>query len=757
MIRTEDIEENQFEAEVKGIASHLWPDSNGGSVIVEGRERDGIYVTDEVIHIIECTVSRRKDKAEKDVDKLSALVSTLKRQHREKVVKPWFITRDEPTADQRTVAQTKNVVAFSFEKFQAKLIAFAEYKNCRANYPFGSVRNPETGSTDSREEYIDIDLLDFRDGTTNWGLNDIIIKILSGTHVIIQGHYGVGKSMSLKETYKRLVRKYDSKEIVNFPIYLNLRDHHGQRSPVEALERHARNIGFSHPEHLVRAWRAGYAILLLDGFDEIAAFGWAGKTSTLKEVRYKSMELVREFLRQSPRSTGILLCGRINYFDSIQECERAFVISPSIPVLKIGDFTPEQVSEYLAKRNINITLPDWLPTRPLLVGYLVSKGILEDLLQQSIVDAPAEGWDYLLGEICKRESAIEAGLAADTIRELIEAIACYCRQFQNGLGPIYKKDLESIFYEKCGYQPDDRALVLLQRLPGLAPHAEQDGSRYFIDHLFASAAKAGEIVRYIMNPFDARLTSDPRKWQDSLDYLAIQLISSKLEEVDQGLIEEAVMQAKKQDRDILAIDVLLCLNYLGKAWKREAVTFENVLITFFEIQKDADWSRVIFREVIFREILVEELPTAGISPWFEKCIIGKIEGCSEGSNVVESLFLDSVIESFEEQNTTTSALLRLDLPTGVTVGLTILKKLYLQSGNGRQEHAFYRGLSTNEQPYVVPILALFSAKKIAMPSRRSSANRVWQPMKNQATRVRRILLDRAFNDPLIEDLKFVSP
>jgi hypothetical protein len=38
-------------------------------------------------------------------------------------------------------------------------------------------------------------------------------------------------------------------------------------STLEA-ERHGRNIGFPNPSQLVRAWKAGYAVLLLDGFDE---------------------------------------------------------------------------------------------------------------------------------------------------------------------------------------------------------------------------------------------------------------------------------------------------------------------------------------------------------------------------------------------------------------------------------------------------------------------------------------------------------
>src|SRR5207249_3112274 len=114
------------------------------------------------------------------------------------------------------------------------------------------------------------------------------------------GDYGAGKSATMRQLFLDLAHKFWHNKTLTFPILLNLRDHHGQTDPVEALERHARKVGFSDPSALVRAWRGGFAVLLLDGFDEIAAAGWAGKTKTLKELRYRSMELVRSFVRDSP-------------------------------------------------------------------------------------------------------------------------------------------------------------------------------------------------------------------------------------------------------------------------------------------------------------------------------------------------------------------------------------------------------------------------------------------------------------------------
>ncbi len=93
-------ENEQFENEVRRIARALWPgDRHGGSANVDGRERDGVFETEECIHLVEATVSRRLDKAREDIGKLASLASKLQKRASTKAVRCWFVTRDEPTAD----------------------------------------------------------------------------------------------------------------------------------------------------------------------------------------------------------------------------------------------------------------------------------------------------------------------------------------------------------------------------------------------------------------------------------------------------------------------------------------------------------------------------------------------------------------------------------------------------------------------------------------------------------------------------------
>ena len=257
-----------FENAVNETARHLWPQAAySGSTTYEGRERDGVFVTDEMVHLIESTTSRRKEKAEQDTKKLARLAKNMQSQYPMKGVKGYFITRDEPTADQRDTIRRFGdgvVVSLSYSQFRRQMIDAQSYLDCRINYPFGSMFDRDT---ESRTEAADLISPQF---TTEQGdilrVSDVLQGLSLGHAFVLVGDYGAGKSTALREVFVALRSKYFSEnQTGRFPVHLNLRDHHGQTNPAEALERHARNVGFQSPAHLVRAWRAGYLTLILDG------------------------------------------------------------------------------------------------------------------------------------------------------------------------------------------------------------------------------------------------------------------------------------------------------------------------------------------------------------------------------------------------------------------------------------------------------------------------------------------------------------
>src|SRR5690606_37175845 len=133
------------------------------------------------------------------------------------------------------------------------------------------------------------------------------------------GDFGAGKSTALLQVYRRLEEEWKRGRSHRFPIFINLRDHHGAEDAVEILERHAKRIGFRPGDHLVRAWRAGYCHLLVDGFDEVSPIGAAAKSSILKNARLQALAAVRELIRDQPAECGVVISGRPHYFDSVAE------------------------------------------------------------------------------------------------------------------------------------------------------------------------------------------------------------------------------------------------------------------------------------------------------------------------------------------------------------------------------------------------------------------------------------------------------
>ena len=502
-------EEALFENEVRRAARALWPSAEyDGATMFEGRERDGIFETEDCVQLLEATTSRFKEKADEDSKKLVSLAKKLQPKNPQKAIRCWFITKDEPTAEQRAAvkANSPSVNALSFAQFQSKLMDITSYLGLRDNYPFGSVRDPATGSVQADIEYVSLDIVQTGAEKT-WSIDEIRTCLLDGGRFIIFGDYGSGKSMTLREVYRELRRAYFRGKTSRFPIYLNLRDHFGQTNPAEVLERHARNVGFPHPSHLVRAWRAGYAILLIDGFDELTTLGIQGLWKRLQEIRYRSMEVVRQFIREQPIGVGLILTGRAHFFDSERERIKAFAATSSFTELTLNEFNDEQIKAYLGKKGLEANIPNWMPSRPLLVGYLAASGILSAAFspgnpnREALSADPVKGWNFIVDRVCEREAEIEAGIDGQTVRRILERLATFARQSQSGLGPLTQDRLMGAFKDVCGYQPDGKGLVLLQRLPGLGIDRAEEGTRVFLDEDFADICRAGDIYAYLFDPF----------------------------------------------------------------------------------------------------------------------------------------------------------------------------------------------------------------------------------------------------------------
>ena len=78
------------------------------------------------------------------------------------------------------------------------------------------------------------------------------------------------------------------------------------------------------------------------------------------------------------------------------------------------------------------------------------------------------------------------------------------------------------------------------------------------------------------------------------------------------------------------------------------------------------------------------------------------------------------------------------LPIGQRVGLSILRKLYLQRGSGRKEEALYRGLSRTDQHVVEEALQILERFGLAIKTH-SGRQRIWVPARRSTSRVYEML------------------
>lgn len=188
------------------------------------------------------------------------------------------------------------------------------------------MRDPGTDQPVPAIDYVPLDVV--RSDTSDLvSRSDMVALLAEGRTLVLLGDYGAGKSMTLREIYRDLKKRHLKGATSTFPVYVNLRDHYGQSDPAEVIERHARSIGFGRPSHLVRAWRAGYVHLLIDGFDEISTVNIQGLWKKLQDNRFRAMEAVRRLIRENPARAGLLVAGRAHFFDSPVERRTALGLS----------------------------------------------------------------------------------------------------------------------------------------------------------------------------------------------------------------------------------------------------------------------------------------------------------------------------------------------------------------------------------------------------------------------------------------------
>ena len=552
--------------------------------------------------------------------------------------------------------------------------------------------------------------------------------------------------MTLRELYYDLRKKHFNNATNLFPVYLNLRDHYGQIDPAEVLERHARSIGFAQPSHLVRAWRAGYVHLLIDGFDEISTINIQGLWRKLQENRYRAMEVVRRLIREHPSGTGLVIAGRAYFFDNPVERHKALGLSKETIEISLNEFTEDQITIYLERAGLPGSVPSWLPSRPLLVGYLANKNLLQDTFDEKYSN-PAIGWNILLDKISAREAEIEVGIDGSTVRRILERLATKTRASQGGLGSLNLDSITEAFNDVCGYKPDERGMILLQRLPGLGVDREEENSRIFIDEDFADVCKAGDLVEFIDSPFGFT-SSVLTDMESAIGNLGIGVASLRVKNkhFSENKINAALVETQRHDARYMASDIVKLLLEINFNIQKEII-LTGLLVPEFEFNTtNGDLSKLRFRDCFFSRVDLDPEINSDQIPSFQECYIDELEGRVSRDDLPSDKFDQKcVIENFTQTAETTSKILTLDLPLGIRVCITILKKLYEQSGSGRRENALHRGLDHRARRLVSDVLHVLQSEGLAVPDKTRGMT-IWRPDRGKRARVGRMIAAPTITD-----------
>lgn len=703
----------QFEDEVRNIARSLFSNNIGqGSVVVDGRERDGVFFNGNFYTVVEATTLKTKEKAETDGKKTHDLVTNLRQTGH--MAQGFLVTLHEPTPDQKDVIKAKKwdrtTKIIGFDELRSLLFDSLAYINNREKKRFGSVY-------DHVESNFHIPLSDFVKPTITQletldriTFEQIAEGIRRGDRSVLIAEYGIGKSMLIRHLFHDLVRTIRTKKHFRTPVAINLRDHLGQSDPIELLERHAR-ANAANPQNLVAAWNAGYVDLLIDGFDELSTRGWTGDIRRLREYRRSSHTVVRNLIKETPKECGIIITGRDAYFDSIPELRETLGVPDSqFTIYRVHPFDESQAMEFLAKKDFHSALPDWIPTRPLLLTYLATRGLLRSAIEAEVAgDFPkGSAWLSLLDMIAARESEQSEGVDKTSLIQFLGALAINARQVPDGLASFSPQQMETIFFDVNGttIMEDERNILL--RLPGLGAAQDNALNRSFIDKDFMNTCCALPSLRFVQDPygdfskpFGFETLAAPMN-EVGVEALSTMLTRAKIQcgSINAAISHALTIGATQLGYDLFRVAIKLCPG-------SQFLTFEGIDVEEVDLtSSEFDEARVDFSECLINRVVLPPPEDTNANVIFSECLIGRLEGRISQKDLDKRQFIDCEISEFTDEYSVNSEVLDSSLPLGVRVLVVTLRKLFTQYGTSRLESALYRGLDQRSKMIVPEVINL---------------------------------------------------
>lgn len=659
--------------------------------------------------------------------------------------KCYFVCEHEPPPSLRDSGRENNVEVMSLAQFGLQFFDFSTYRNERLQRQFGSAVDPDTGKAD-QAAYIPVKYR--KSNGDQIVIEDITNLIAVGKKVVLLGEFGTGKSRAFREIFFHLAKH--SEDIYRYPIAINLRDNWGLRRGTEIIRRHFDDLGLSHlADSIVKIFERQSVIFLLDGFDEIGSQTWSDDPKRLVAIRQQSLLGVKDLLGKT--AGGVLISGRNHYFNSEAEMLSALGLSASSTEIISchNEFTVQEMADFLAARGKSLTLPDWLPRRPL-ICQTIAKLPDSDIDLLSHAQGDANFCTHLLDVICQREALISPSLDAKKIHEILRVLARLTRSKPKNFGPLSVSEINRAFEVVVGFYPVDESAVMLQRLPGLGRLTAESSDREFVDEYILEGLRALDVVHSV-KVSDTNITDE--SWNHPLKDLGLSIIATSIDTQhvkSAGAINPflALMRksAGKRNRvlsgDILA-SILLC-DSLDEMFSFSGLVLSETAFAHL------DFSHVRPEDLDIDDSIIETLTLPTIQPTSVKiknCQIGTALRVSGAAGLPP--WIDRCEVSSFQSISTLSQIKDAELNPAHLILVTIIKKTFFQKGNGRKEEALLRGLGDIAKPKlaerILKLLVTESLLKIVA----GDEGIVYVPVRSQTRRMNTMITELSLSKDTI--------
>jgi hypothetical protein len=303
-------------------------------------------------------------------------------------------------------------------------------------------------------------------------------------------------------------------------------------------------------------------------------------------------------------------------------------------------------------------------------------------------------------------------------------------------------------------RPDEKAETLIFRLPGFTAAPTQENAREFIDGDFVDACRAGDVIRFVENPYED-VSKDLFDVSIQVGQLGIGIASFKLQRSTPKQVSQALsVAAEKLSASILGIDLIKIMQNLNFDYVNDKINIRDAFVSEFEIVGSVDLAKIELVECYFGLVDVDIGGGELKGPWLLGCHISEISGVISRNEIPDLITANgSEWDKITDDATTNADILSLTVPLSVRVLMTVLRKLFVQSGAGRKENSFYRGLDQRGRSYVSDVLEMVATQEFARPYRLNGP-RVWIPNRAHAKEAHEILrAPQSTRHPLLDRVR----